>query len=534
MEPAPLHPLSTETATQAPDLATQAPAAPAQDRWLRRWAAPLLIAGVGATAVLYAPNGIDLGDEGFLAHGAQRMLHGELPHRDFYSLQGPLSWGLAAAWSALVGLSFLKLRLLGVVLHAAMVLLTHAIARRFANPRWAFAAAAVVVIAGVPHMHFAPLAVWQGITLSLIAIALAVRSVRMLHGRLAFASGMVAALSALTRHDQAAYMIVSLLVLAAALRLVPATRLSPGSRFRLGAWLIGATSIALPALLCFWGAGALPDMWEQLVLFPLTRYGATSALPMPTWAHDGPIAFLVFRATPMMAALAAGLIGLRIMRKGYGEGEAMGCFLVAWTLLFHAQVLVRSDLAHLVLTMAPAMVLLAWLPGYAIRSLGWEVPRQARLRHLVVAAGVLGFIAQGAVAWHMLLPMQEDGALPITSARAGLVDVDAPRINAVVAEIEERSERDEAVLVLPYHPAYYVLADRRNPTRWGYHWPGDRTQAEMDALIAQLHADRPAMAVIFRRDSTARFLGPVLSWIEAHYAPIDPAADPVIYTPREH
>lgn len=519
---------------QAPDLEGRHRAAPGRDPWLRRWAAPLLLAGVGAVALHYAPYGIDLGDEGFLAHGAQRVLNGELPHRDFYSLQGPLSWELAAAWSALVGLSFLKLRLLGVLLHAAMVLLTLAIARRFASDRWAFGAAAVVVIAGVPYMHFAPLAVWQGITLSLVAIALGARSVRTTNSRLAFASGAVAALSALTRHDQAAYMILSMLVLAAALRLVPASRLAPGPRFRLGPWLVGASAIAVPAFLYFWQAGALPGLWEQLVLFPLTRYGATSALPMPSWSDDGPIAFLVFRATPILALVAAGLIALRSARKGYGESEAMGCFLVAWALLFYAQVLVRSDLAHLVLTMAPALILLAWLPGYAIRSLGLEGPRNTRLRQLVVATGILGFIAQGAVAWHMLLPLAEEGATPIASVRAGLMDADAPRINAVLSEIEERSAQSDAVLVLPYEPAYYVLADRRNPTRWGYHWPGDRTTEEMDALTTELRTDPPAVAVIFKHDSTARILGPVVQWIEARYAPIDPVADPVIYTPRGH
>src|SRR6478672_11090743 len=40
--------------------------------------------------------GIDWRDEGLLAYGAERVVHGEIPHRDFVSLQPPLSFYTAA------------------------------------------------------------------------------------------------------------------------------------------------------------------------------------------------------------------------------------------------------------------------------------------------------------------------------------------------------------------------------------------------------------------------------------------------------
>jgi hypothetical protein len=495
----------------------------------------MLMAGVGVVAAIHAPQAIDLGDEGFLAHNAQRVMQGELPHRDFYSLQGPLSSFLAAAWSSIFGLSFLKLRLFGVVLHAVMVLLTYAIARRFSGPAWAFAAGALAVITGLPHMHFAPLAVWQGITLSLAAIALALQSIRRPDGKLAVASGVAAGLSVLARHDQGAYLVIAILVLAAALRAVHGTRLAPGPRFRLGAWMLGASLIAAPAVLFFWASGALPAMWEQLVLFPLTRYGATSALPMPNLDQEGPtgslLAFVAFRFGPLLALVGLALIAIRWRRAGYGEGEAIGLFLTSWALLFHMQVTVRSDLAHLVLTLSPVLVLLAWLPGYAMRALGMAEQRTL-WKPIIPAAGTIGFASMFIIAWHMLLPPTEVHAQPITSEQAGIFENDAAETNAVLASIMEHSAPGDALLALPYHPAYYVLADRRNPTRWGYHWPGDRTDAELAQLIAQCEQDMPAVVVIHDRDSTATYLGPVVEWVEAHYEPIQPGADPVIYLPR--
>ena len=62
---------------------------------------------------------------------------------------------------------------------------------------------------------------WQGIALSLVAIALALQSIRRPDGKLAVASGIVAGLSVLARHDQGAYMVIAILVLAVALRAAP-------------------------------------------------------------------------------------------------------------------------------------------------------------------------------------------------------------------------------------------------------------------------------------------------------------------------
>jgi len=135
----------------------------------------------------------------------------------------------------------------------------------------------------------------------------------------------------------------------------------------------------------------------------------------------------------------------------------------------------------------------------------------------------------------MLPPPLERDLQPLRAERAGLLEraSEADVIDATVRTIQERTGPTEAVLVLPYQPAYYVLSQRRNPTQWGYHWPGDRTNAELAQMVSQLQQDPPALAVVFHRDSTATYLGPVVQWLEAHYAPVDPAADPVIYTPRE-
>lgn len=503
------------------------------------WFLALQALAVAVLAAYYAPLRLDIGDEGFMAHGAERVLHGEFPHRDFYSLQGPLSHWLMAGWSALWGLSFLKLRLAGALIQWAAAALTFLIARQAGAGRWAYAAGIGALATGTLQGNFAPLASWQGITFSLLAAWLALRAMHLGSIRLAFGSGVAAALGALCRHEQTVYLIAALAVLALAVRI--ARRKPRSAGFPLRAWLAGAMAVGVPAFLLCWGAGALPAMWDQLVLFPLTRYADTSALPMPWFDQEGPngslLAVVFFRFSPMLAIAAAAMIAWNARRKGFGLHEALGAFLIAFTHFFWLQATTRSDLGHLSLTLNPALALLAWMPAYALRMLD-EAQLGATARRCLVpamhAAAATVFLLFVATIWHTLRPPIAADAVALSMPRAGVrvAAAQASVIEGTVSAIRALVAPEQAVLVLPYHPAYYVLAERRNPTRYIYHWPGDRTPEELAAIVAQTQADPPAAVVVFDRDSTATYLRPVVEWVEANYAPLDTQADPVIYAPR--
>src|SRR5258706_327710 len=64
-------------------------------------------------------DGINLYDEGFLACSAIRVLGGELPLRDFESLQPPLAFYSVAALFAVAGPSLVALRAFGLALRFA-------------------------------------------------------------------------------------------------------------------------------------------------------------------------------------------------------------------------------------------------------------------------------------------------------------------------------------------------------------------------------------------------------------------------------
>ncbi len=101
-------------------------------------------------------------DEGQLAHGAERVLDGELPHRDFDEpYTGGLSGLYAAAFAVLgVRLTAIRTALVGVAL--LFVPITYAIAARFATPPAAMIVALLCFAWSFP-VYFAGLPSWYNL-----------------------------------------------------------------------------------------------------------------------------------------------------------------------------------------------------------------------------------------------------------------------------------------------------------------------------------------------------------------------------------
>src|SRR5437763_4253125 len=133
--------------------------------------------------------GVDWRDEGLLAYGAERVVHGEIPHRDFVSLQPPLSFYPAATAFKLGGTSLATLRGFGLTIFLLLPVLIYSLGRKFLRPTLSFAGAAPACILGLPYVYFVPLAAWQGITISFAAVLLFLVAMRCERPWLAMPSG---------------------------------------------------------------------------------------------------------------------------------------------------------------------------------------------------------------------------------------------------------------------------------------------------------------------------------------------------------
>jgi hypothetical protein len=79
---------------------------------------------------------------------------------------------------------------------------------------------------------------------------------------------------------------------------------------------------------------------------------------------------------------------------------------------------------------------------------------------------------------------------------------------------------------------FYFLAERRNPTRWNFLWPGDQTPEDHEALIWQAQQDPPAVVVLTEEENLAGYAPKIVEWVHANYQPLVKTTRLTVYVPR--
>ncbi len=473
---------------------------------------------------------VDWRDEGFLAYGAVRVLNGEIPQRDFVSLQPPLSFYSAAAVFKLCGTSLASLRMFGVALFLLLPLLIYGIARNFTGSILSLAAAAPACILGLPYFSFVPLAAWQGITASFVAAFFFVPATLSKRQWPAFVGGLFTALSIFLRHDQAVYTVLSIFVLVIALRFA---RDASASRINLKRalllWLAGIAVVSIPLILFWWKIGALPEMFQQLVVFPLTTYRKTSSLPFPKFILHGSIqntaVVILFYISPFVQAIGALYLVYAVVRSRFRRREAFLAFLVAWSALFYLQASVRSDQTHLMFALPPFFLLTAF---------EWSIVREAVANHRKVemALSTAFAILVGSFLWILRpieLPDVTRDTQMVTLERGGVRIERADVVVDFVRRLQAFVPPTRSILVLPYEPMFYFLCERRNPTRWNYLWPGDQTSRDYERLIEEAERDPPAVVLLSQQREVTKYAPAIVEYVQAHYIHTDDVGDIAIY-----
>ncbi len=507
----------------------------------------LLLAGLAlAVAVPAYRCNFEPHDEGFLAHGADRVLQGQVPHRDFFSYQPPGSFYAVGMVFTLFGESLIALRAAGVGVAVAIVLLVYMLSRQFAGALIALAAAIPATAIGMRYFYYVPFAAWQGVLACLLAAFCVLRSGATGGRGWAFAAGLATAAAMMLRHDQALYLVISVAAYAATLRFAARRE---GGKPRPGRmivyWMAGIATPMLPvALLCL-VAGAASDMIEQLIVYPLTVYAKTSAVPMPAidsgLSAQENLVTLLFYLPPAVVILTGAWLVTRVMDRRFGLCEARVTFLTVFTGLFYCQVVTRSDMHHLLITLSPFFVLCGWWMAASAEKLRPAIAGMTvRVTHATnaglasTAVIVLVALAAGGSYWSYVRPAlmpalpQPSRAARIERGPIVLSPDGATYLEAVVAAITEHAPPDRSILVLPYQPVLYFLSQRRNPTRWLYLWKGDQGEQDHRELIDQAKADPPALILIVEPDKVRGDAPIIMDWVQREYRLAD-ELDPISF-----
>jgi hypothetical protein len=268
---------------------------------------------------------VNVYDEGLAVLNGVRVLRGEIPYRDFWTVYPPgQSYALAAVYN-LLGVSLLAARAYDTLVRFALVIGVYLVGRRIATPAAALVAGAFSALwlgtvgfysYGVfPALAFALLATW-----SLIAFAGSEQA-----GWLVLA-GALTGLTALWRVDIALYLGIALtlsLLLLATLSLGsrgPARRLAR-TLHRVGILIAMAAVLSVPAYAYLALVGGPEPIWQQLVVFPSVVLGSVRRLPYPQVVPD----VALFLAEPREYVRWARYAGLSWLVARADSADRPGC-----------------------------------------------------------------------------------------------------------------------------------------------------------------------------------------------------------------
>jgi hypothetical protein len=279
-------------------------------------------------------------------------------------------------------------------------------------------------------------------------------------------------------------------------------------------------------------------MFRQLVVFPLSIYAKTSAIPMPWFEpradQDVSAGWQVaafYLPLAVQAAVAAAL-GARALAGRPRAGDAGRAFVLALSITFYFQVLTRSDVRHLLITLPPLFALTGICIDEAVRSCVRIGSRLLRRRpddfavqgtaHAAVWVALAVFAARAIpVLSPVVFPHFGTPREVVGGERGGvsLMWRDARFLNRLTETISRLSEPEQSIVALPYEPMLYFLSARRNPMRWNYLWPGDQSEEDHRQLVAEARGDPPALVVLKDPDAMRRYAAPVVDYVETEFVP---------------
>ena len=201
---------------------------------------------------------------------ALRVLEGEVPYRDFWTMYTPGSFTALAMAFALFGRELIVSNLLGILTSATAVAMFYRLARRAAGTTAAMVAAALVAAAFFGSGYSGGFGSYPPAFLLILAAAdrltVACRDPR--PARVILPAALLGG-AALFKHDVAAYAVIAFVI---ALVIVRArARQGPIVSPVLVLGLVPAAMVAAAAAVLA-AAGAGPDLWRDLVVFPLTDF----------------------------------------------------------------------------------------------------------------------------------------------------------------------------------------------------------------------------------------------------------------------
>ena len=490
------------------------------------WTAALIAAIIPLAHFAWQRNiGLSLWDEGFLWYGAQRVLAGEVPLRDFHAYDIGRYYFSATIMAVLNDAGIVALRASNAIVQAIAVALgTYLLARRARGLLFPLLSAVSLFI----WMHFDFKATdYLAAIVLMAAFVLVIETPRM---ERFFACGALIGLVAILGRNHGVYGVIGSVLL---FLYVFLPNRGNGSGRAFAAWSAGVIAGYAPMLVMIASTPGLPMAFLDSVLF-LFEYGATNIalpLPRPWWVRvqeHGLIPLLVAFQQIAIALLiptlpAFGVVALATMLIRRVLGKELDSLFVASACLalpYSHYTLSRADLAHLTFGILPFLI--------AILSFPLLTPRMRSIVALTVLAISIVVIVPDRPGFHEV----RDGGWQTIQVLGDHLRIDRyteEEIRLLERLVERYAPGDTSFLAAPFWPGAYAAFNKRSPM-WDIYPLVARSERAQIAEIERIRYVDPGFVVISDkaldgRDALRfRNTQPLIeTFIRAHFVPvIDP------------
>jgi Dolichyl-phosphate-mannose-protein mannosyltransferase len=438
------------------------------------------------------------GDEGFTLVGAERILRGQIPYRDFFASYTLGSFYQAAVLFKLFGDSFVVARTALLAYAGIFAAITYLLARRVYGRSAALFAAALLIFGAMPS-SFLVLHNWDSTLFAILAIYCAQRLLDSPNRIWPLLLGFTAALTLLTEESKGAGLLLGLAIAAAALSLVHGNRQFACSKNI----CLAALGFAIPCLrtLGFFASKHVAAAMLETWLWPLRHYreanrvtygfpliSAGDLRQMYTSGPWGQRIFIMFFSAPLFLIPALALLVVAVtlyaivLRARTGPSKALdvrvlgGCIFFG---VFLSTLVGRTDLSHLQFLM----------PLYL-----YLVPSLLDIKHPGVESL---YKARPFLAWLLLFSFAGFGIAELLKAGTATAKFDTRRgmvktvsADEVIRYVQDNVAAGQHLYIHPYQPLYYYMTGTVNPTHFDVLQPGMATADQYQSTVHDLEADQ--------------------------------------------
>jgi hypothetical protein len=277
-------------------------------------------------------------DEGLILVGAERVLKGQIPYKDFSSAYPPGQYYTIAALFDMFGTSVTTERIYDISVRAILSLFIFLIIRLLSSNKLAFVGWTMSLV-WMGHSSYPGYPVYPSILFIYISVYCLLRHIKQNSIYYVALSAVTIVFAIFFRHDLGGYAAIAMVIF---LFFIRTTGVHKSWTPFIAFIVIGIIS-ALPVITYFFLNSALEFIINDMILMPINVLTEYAQLPYPSLSRYT-LSFYLF---PLVLLISV-IISLVLIKRKTNHMLAYGGLLISFIgLLFLFQVSVRSDIGHL-------------------------------------------------------------------------------------------------------------------------------------------------------------------------------------------